>query len=418
MAGNAYFCKNENDLFFLYKTRRLSQWLYVAISIDDIKDKESLVTWLNERPEAVRQNCAVFVAARSALRVLPIAVDGFQFSDWSRKREVTAIHCVRCALISSVAAKLSTDDMKKLGDYASDAYSDGDTIVDAAATSAYGTCDAANADASAKAVSGAAFATDAAGYAADAAAAVWRNVRADCSAWADHAAADVTCGIDIAPLIEGEFELTPDWPVVREKLLNDRDPKRVADWSFWIVWYDKILRDDPQDWVMLYEIAVSQEIDWKANPREVNAAIARIFEKHRLLREIADLKAQRDQLASFTASAEMRSHNMPPELVDADARVTQSIQIIWDTIDEAEEELREEKPEPSRLKKLGEVLLRATAEVIRYCGQKADIMVTEAAKKIGAAGGVAAAGLLASQTDAAKKIGNGLVEFAKLLGGG
>ena len=61
----------------------------------------------------------------------------------------------------------------------------------------------------------------------------------------------------------------------------------------------------------------------------------------------------------------MRSHNMPPELVDADARVTQSIQIIWDTIDEAEEGLREEKPEPSRLKKLGEVLLRATAEVIR-----------------------------------------------------
>jgi len=418
MAGNAYFCKNENDLFFLYKTRRLSQWLYVAISIDDIKDKESLVTWLNERPEAVRQNCAVFIAARSALRVLAIAVGGFQCSDWLRKREVTAIHCVRCALISSVAAKLSTDDMKKLGDYASDAYSDGDTIVDAAATSAYGTCDAANADASAKAVSGAAFATDAAGYAADAAAAVWRNVRADCSAWADHAAADVTCGIDIAPLIEGEFELTPDWPVVREKLLNDRDPKRVADWSFWIVWYDKILRGDPQDWVMLYEIAVSQEIDWKANPREVNAAIARIFEKHRLLREIADLKAQRDQLASFTASAEMRSHNMPPELVDADARVTQSIQIIWDTIDEAEEELREEKPEPSRLKKLGEVLSRATAEVIRYCGQKADIMVTEAAKKIGAAGGVAAAGLLASQTDAAKKIGNGLVEFAKLLGGG
>ena len=45
-------------------------------------------------------------------------------------------------------------------------------------------------------------------------------------------------------------------------------------------------------------------------------------------------------------------------------------------------------------------------------------MVTEAAKKIGAAGGVAAASLLASQTEAAQKIGNGLVEFAKLLLGG
>ena len=115
---------------------------------------------------------------------------------------------------------------------------------------------------------------------------------------------------------------------------------------------------------------------------------------------------------------------MPPELVDADARVTQSIQIIWDTIDEAEEELREEKPEPSRLNYLGEVLLKATAEVIiRYCGPKADIMVTAFAKAIGTTAGVAAAGWLwlvtqlATQAEAARKIGNGLVEFAKLLMG-
>ena len=81
MAGNEYFCKNENDLFFLYKTRHLSQWLYMVISIDDIKDAKSLEAWLDERPEAVRRNCAVFIAARSALRVLPIAVDGIQFSD-------------------------------------------------------------------------------------------------------------------------------------------------------------------------------------------------------------------------------------------------------------------------------------------------------------------------------------------------
>ena len=151
--------------------------------------------------------------------------------------------------------------------------------------------------------------------------------------WVNHAAADGTCGIDVAPLIDGEFNISPDWPVVREKLLNDNDPKRGAVWSFWIELYDNILRGDPQDWDMLYEIAVSQDIDWEASSREVNAAIARIVEKHRLLSEIAHLKAQRHQLVSLTASAEMRSHNMPPELVDADARVTQSIQIIWDTID-------------------------------------------------------------------------------------
>ena len=55
----------------------------MTISIDDIKDIGSLKAWLDDRPEAVRQNCAVFIAARSALRVLPIAVEGLQFSDWS-----------------------------------------------------------------------------------------------------------------------------------------------------------------------------------------------------------------------------------------------------------------------------------------------------------------------------------------------
>ena len=392
----------------------------MTISIDDIKDEDSLTAWLNEQPEAVRQNCAVFIAARSALRVLTIAVEGLQFSDWSRKRDLTAIACVSGAFISSVAAKLPTDDMRNTALRPARRAA---TASDSAAADA--------SDAAAYAAYAAAFAYDAA-YAHAAAfartafaatPAVWRNVRADCVVWVNHAAADGTCGIDVAPLIDGEFKISPDWPVVREKLLNDNDPKRGADWSFWIEWYDNILRGDPQDWDMLYEIAVSQDIDWEATSREVNAAIARIVEKHRLLREIAHLKAQRHQLVSLTASAEMRSHNMPPELVDDEAWVTQSIQIIWDTMDEAEEELREEKPEPSRLKYLGEVLLKATAEVIiRYCGPKADIMVTAFAKAIGTTAGVAAAGWLvtqlATQAEAARKIGNGLVEFAKLLLGG
>ncbi|MDA7827315.1 hypothetical protein N9A67_03700, partial [Rhodobacteraceae bacterium] len=109
--GHEYFCKDE-ELIFLYKIHRLSQRLSMTISIDDIKDEDSLKAWLDERPEAVRQNCAVFIAARSALRVLPIAVDGFQFSDWSRERDVTAIDCFRSVFISSVAAKLPTGDMR------------------------------------------------------------------------------------------------------------------------------------------------------------------------------------------------------------------------------------------------------------------------------------------------------------------
>ena len=271
MAGNEYFCKNERRLFFLYKTRRLSQWLYMTISIDDIKDKESLEAWLNERPEAVRNNYAVFIAARSALRVMPIAVDGFQFADWSRERDLTAIAFFRSVFISSVAAKVPTDDMRN------------------AAT--------ASADAAASAFD-----------------AVWRNVRADCVVWVDHVAADGTCGIDVAPLIDGAFNIRPDWPVVREKLLNDTDSDRGADWSFWVEWYDKILRGYPQDWDMLYEIAVSQDIDWKASPREVNEAIGRIVEKHRQSEAQSRPAASVAQIARTKIAITENKAVLPPTL--------------------------------------------------------------------------------------------------------
>ena len=384
MAGNEYFCKNERRLFFLYKTRRLSQWLYIVISIDDIKGKESLEAWLKERPEDVRQNCAVFIAARSALRVMPIAVDGFQFSDWSQERhlqerDLTAVPILRSVLTSAVAAKLPTGEVK---------------------------------------ASASACVSPIAAGSAGAAAAVWSCGRGDCRAWEAHAEADGTCGIDVAPLNVDDIKIKTEWPAVREKLLNDTDPDRGADWSFWIDWYEKILRVDPQDWDLLYEVAVSDDIDWEASPREVNAAIARIVEKHRLLREIADLKAQRDQLASFTASAATRSHNMPPELVDDNGHVARSFQIIWEELDAAEEELRSETPEPSRLAKVGQAIVDAAAVILKYCGQKADIMITEASKKIGTAGGKAIVVLVGSQTEAAQKIGHELIEFARLIMGG
>ena len=84
----------------------------MTISIDDIKDIGSLKAWLDDRPEAVRQNCAVFIAARSALRVLPIAVEGLQFSDWSLEHEGTAIPILRCFISSSVAAKFPAIDAR------------------------------------------------------------------------------------------------------------------------------------------------------------------------------------------------------------------------------------------------------------------------------------------------------------------
>jgi len=311
----------------------------MVISIDDIKDKESLEAWLNDQPEAVRQNCAVFIAARSALRVLPIAVDGYQFSDWSRNSDFTSIPIWRSLITSTVAAIMPTDDLSKVAvtvasntsfiSAASDAHA-----VELSAASATIAVVAAesNADTAAHAVSIAAEANASANaklaevYSSQAFVAVWHNVMVDCMVWVDRAAVDGTCGIDVAPLIDGEFVTIPDWAVVREKLLNDSDPKHGADWSFWIEWYDKILRGDAQDWDMLYEIAVSQDIDWEATPREVNAAIARIVEKHRQSEAQSRPAASVAQIARTKIAITENKAVLPPTLESIEFLISNEIE--------------------------------------------------------------------------------------------
>ena len=94
---------------------------------------------------------------------------------------------------------------------------------------------------------------------------------------------------------------------MREKLLNESDPKHGADWSFWVEWYDKIQRGDAQDWDMLYEIAVSQDINWEASPREVNEAIARIVEKFQEPKLFAAKKQIEDLDAALILEKQLRA---------------------------------------------------------------------------------------------------------------
>lgn len=291
----------------------------MAISIDDIKDRESLDTWLNERPEAVRQNCAVFIAARAALRVMSPAVDLLQFSLWPRKGNLTAVPIWRSLLTSSLTAKKPT--LKVRHAVASASADSGAAAMGIALKHTPELVALASANTASQvaefaigefdsAASASAFMRATRLYASVG----WHEVIADCQVWMDHAASDGTCGIDVAPLNEGNFEITPDWSVVREKLLHDTDPKRGADWSFWVEWYDKILRGDPQDWGLLYEIAVSQDIDWAARPREVNEAIARSVEKHRQPQQTGTPEASTKQVARTKAALTQNKSALPPTL--------------------------------------------------------------------------------------------------------
>ena len=121
------------------------------ISAKDIKDRDSLKQWLKEWPdsqgmdEEAARKVAVTIAHRVAMRVFPITWKWFS-SEAARKRDLTALPFLRCSLISGVACKYPTPEIKKAADAAT-------------ATAAY----AADAATDAAATATAAYAADAAG---------------------------------------------------------------------------------------------------------------------------------------------------------------------------------------------------------------------------------------------------------------
>ena len=139
---------------------------------------------------------------------------------------------------------------------------------------------------------------------------------------------------------------------------------------------------------MLAEIATQPDRFWQGTDDAADDRIARIRERHDLLEEVRALKTERDALREGRASRAQRSHNMPPELVDAPDEVAREIVVVWDRPEEAEAELEKLEPDPGRLAAIAQAILAGCRAVLAYCGKVADAAVVEAALGVGAAGGV------------------------------
>ena len=81
------------------------------VDVSDIRDQESLEAWLEDQPREV----AVWIASRAAARVMPVWWDAVLTEDWARERDLTALPVSRSVLISSVAARVPTNDTKAIG---------------------------------------------------------------------------------------------------------------------------------------------------------------------------------------------------------------------------------------------------------------------------------------------------------------
>ena len=142
------------------------------VAIDEIRDEETLTAWLKALPqEAEARRIAVTIAFRAAARVLPMWWAFCLTDERARKGDLTALPILRSLLISSVADKMPTDDIRSA---AANAAANAAAI--AANAAAYAAAYAAIA--AANAANAAAYAAIAAANAAYAAIA-WDGVRGD-----------------------------------------------------------------------------------------------------------------------------------------------------------------------------------------------------------------------------------------------
>jgi len=260
----------------------------------EITDRESLKAWLETRPRAD----AVLIAARAALRVLPLVVRALD-NDAERRRRTVVLPTFRAAAVAGFAGtwpEQATADVRRAARAAADAaasaaraaYAAIQADADAAVRAAYA-ARAVQAVRAARAARAAADAAYAAAYAAAAATgtyaayadAVYAAIQADAAALedgADHA--------DVAarPLWPRG---TPDWAQADWHDLSDRlaaaDRDSGEGWQVWIDWYRARLQGvpvdhlrDPATMPRQRAIVLIDDDIWDQGPVTVNAEIARL----------------------------------------------------------------------------------------------------------------------------------------------
>ena len=230
------------------------------MEIADIKDRDSLKEWLEDRS---REEC-VQIAARAALRVLPL------FWEWcltesAQKHRITALPVLRCLLISRVAGKFSDRTIPgtevAVGAVA-DVSSKYEDFAHLAAAAAYSAARIASFIKDFERMTAEVAAT--AARAADNDPAMFDAIRSDCMALAQ--AEEKLEGLPLWHGVENPFQ--SQWLAVKESVSDQQDT-----WSFWTQWYDSILAGDKPNWPLEQKIALIDNEFWESGPKAVAATI-------------------------------------------------------------------------------------------------------------------------------------------------
>ena len=370
------------------------------VQADRIKDKDSLKSWLEARPEETRQRDAVKIAHRSAMRALPIFIHSLAGTR-TQESPITALPILRANLTSGTYAENPAPEVKKA------AYSAATASYSASSPSTAGT----TADAS-TAADAAAVATAHAAMAAGAATArspTWNRMKDDIAALErDRSPERSALWSDYPELFQRSWAAARDW--------LGANPGH----DFWVRWYEAALEGRPltgdwdSHWQLLTDIALLPDDDWAKGAEQIAKLIAEIEERHRLLAETQRLKTALSPIIASTAPAPI-GHNHPPEPLE-EVPLPRQLTLIWDTLDQAERELSKPKPEKSVLLKIGQRLKDAGIAIASYCGHKADKALDKAVEALGTAAGKWTAAIIAAKfaglDDALTALGAAIKAFA------
>ncbi|MBZ4022840.1 hypothetical protein CKO11_10250 [Rhodobacter sp. TJ_12] len=396
------------------------------VQASEIKNEETLQAWLDARPEDTRQREAVTLAHRAAMRVLPIWISR-QRVDWPGSNAVAGLSILQGLLVSGIpevteAQAALTIYGKMVVDRNGAALTmprhwsanprkqiNLETFGDVAAQNAVRSANCAFSSvithfpheiekhlATGISASVAAIGTAAAQWDVGISVSLsefWDSIRNDLISIEERRAPlrsplwERALGVNSNPLNRAQFtEKLPGWFF--------REWRAAAGWfrthpgyEFWLRWYEAALAGRPLtgDWEshaqLLSDIALIPDEDWKQGAEHVAALIAEIEERYRLLAETRRLKGELAPVVAEISPAQI-GHNNPPEALE-EAVPAKPVLIIWETLDETERELETRRPSKPRLQQLAKVLLDASIEIARYCGQLGDKALQKAAEEVG-----------------------------------
>jgi hypothetical protein len=251
----------------------------------DFSDREEIQRWLERiEPAERRREVAVALAARAALRVLPLLDRVFQRSS---RRQATiysdlVLPCFRAAALPWAASKYLVHG-KELSAYAS-AASD-------ASTAAYSTYPSQAASSAASAVLAASAASPAASVA-YAAYAASSNVAPGFTDFGTAAAAGIAADAARVDLGRSGAEIAglplwrdsaPDWATEEWRSLKSILLAADKDWEVWTDWYEARLAGDaekpPNEALEIARASIPDNI-WKQRPAVVNFEIKQLISLH------------------------------------------------------------------------------------------------------------------------------------------